>query len=292
MKKMLIVFSLISSGVFSQEDIKLSTYSMQHILYSPSLSIAHSNINVTAVFREQWNVSGAPIMGFVSGHSQINGSNTFVSGYVGYERISVYDKTMSEIGISQRIQLSEGNFLGLGLAGGINSLKVDLSRANFSSGDDVIGLQIINETSLLGTGSITYVNTNISMNASIGMRDVIGTQNMFGYLSKKFELNTKFDLDLSTLTKYSLNTSKFEFDGTVMATYNNMISLGATIRNQNQIVGLVQLNYKDKVKIGYAYDYHYGSLTGFNAHEIVLRVLIPGTKQMSRSKIGFTNPRI
>lgn len=294
MRKLLIICFLIGSkSVLSQEDIKLSTHgSWQHVLYAPSLAIAHQDINVTALFRKQWSVSGAPTTGFVSAHSQLNGSNTFISGYVGFERISVYDKTSSEVGITQRIKVNEKNFIGAGVAVGFNALRVDLSRANFSSGDDLIGSQIINTNDLILTPSISWINTSFKSNLSLGMRDVLGTKNLFGYFSKLFVLNDKFGLDASILSKYSVNTEKVEVGLTALLTYDNMFSLGITGRNQNQVVGLFQFNLKDKFKVGYAYDHHFGSLNGFNSHEIVLRLRIPGKTSGNLKKLGFTNPRI
>lgn len=274
----------------AQEDVKLSTYTKQHILYSPSMSIAHSGINVTGLYRQQWNISGSPTGGFISASSGINGSGTFVSGYVSHERISIYDKTISEIGISQKLSLGKGNFVGAGLAGGFNSVNVDLSRAQFTAGDQIIANNLASDNLVMATASATYLNTAYKLNVSIGIRDALHFRNLIGYISKNFDLSPSVELDISSLSKYSLRTNKYEVDLTGMVTYNDFISVGISGRNTKQFVALLNIDVMKKFDIGYAYDFHYGDLAGLSAHEIYLRFKL--SKSQSVSKIGFTNPRI
>lgn len=281
---------LCTLSVSAQEDIKLSTSTWQHVVYAPSLSMVHSDLNITALFRTQWNISGSPVAGLLSSSSQISSSNTFVSGYLGFERISIYDKSLAEIGVTQRIKLNTNNYIGLGISSGVNSINVDLARAQFTQGDQVISNLLVSQNRLLLTSSATYSNLKYKMNLTLGFKDVLNFKNLVGHITKNVELGNKFELDASTFVKHSLSTKRTEVDVTVMGTFNNFISLGSTWRNTKQVVGLVDFNLKDKVKIGYAYDFHYGNLSGLNAHEIVLKFKIQGSNVMR--KIGFTNPRI
>lgn len=277
-------------SAFSQELYRISSTAFNNVVYAPSLSAAYSGTNLTLLGRKQWNINGAPTTGLFIGHGQINGSKLYVSGGISNDQIGIWNRTFGSIGLTYKLKLDDNNFIGVGVAPGFSSDQIDLTRAEFNAGDNVINYQIDNKVYFNGTTSATYGNSKLNLTVSAGFQDFTRQKNVFGMVSKQFDFGS-FDLLSNVLYKQSLTTSRNQTEINAIGMYNQFIGIGAGYRLNSEFVGHFRLNVKNKYMVGYCYDMGLSKLKGLNGHEVFLRLVIPsknGAAALFRT--GFTNP--
>src|SRR6218665_2665759 len=184
MKIMMFFLVLMSFRANGQELYRIAQYTSNSTLFSPSLSAFSEGVQFTALGRKQWSgISGAPITGMFSVSGNVNGSRIYLNGNIVSDQVSVYNRTVANIGISYKLPINANNYISAGLSGGFNSDNVDLSRANFNSGDDFLLYGIQNDVSASLGASMSYGNSKLKLTASGGIQDVLFKKNVFGYVN-------------------------------------------------------------------------------------------------------------
>lgn len=285
---LIVVGCLLNS--YSQEMYRISQYTSNSTLFSPSLSAFNSGVNVSGLVRKQWaSIQGAPTTGMLNLSSSINASKFYINGNIIMDQLSVYRKTEMNIGLSYKLKVNDNNYFSGGIAGGFNSDKVDLSRVEFQSGDNLIYSNLNSNVRPLLTTSVSYGNIPLNLTASIGFQDALKFQNVFGFLTKKWILANDFDLHTSALFKYSAGTGRSQTDLNVLGMYKETIGIGAGYRLNNELVFMARVQLFSKLQIGYAYDMSLGKLNGLNGHEVFLSYKITKSTAAFKSS-GYTNP--
>ncbi len=193
-------------------------------------------------------------------------ANTNVYGYYNY-----------------RIPLGQGK-LGLGLRAGVNNYSRKLSRAEFRDPNDPVQLDESRWFPNFGLGVFWFTAdyyAGLSIpdfffppSGSNGFDHDVANYNytfIGGYI---FTVSDNLRIKPSALLIYTQH-SPLVYQATVsFILLNDMLWLGASYK-PNGIVGIAEFQFQKWLRVGYAYEFPTGNLTGFTSgsHEILLRLV-------------------
>ena len=182
-----------------------------------------------------------------------------------------------------RIPIGQGK-LGLGLRAGVNNYSRRLTKADFREANDPSQLDESRWFPNFGVGVFWYTAdyyVGLSIpdfffppSGSNAFDHDVGNYNytfVGGYI---YTVSDRFRIKPSALVTYTQN-SPLVYQATLnFILLNDMLWLGASYK-PNGIVGIVEFQLQKWLRLGYAYEFPTGDLTGFTtgSHEILLRLV-------------------
>lgn len=170
---LIILFKLIfPEMVFSQSDVKLSSFFLSPITYNPAYSGSFEGMTFTSIYSTQWvGFEGAPKTLFLNGHGTVFGRNTGLGLEIVHDEIGVTSNTNIIGNYAYKVQLSDKFRLALGIKAGFSWYSVDYERLNIENPFENNGLENISKVNPnIGAGFILH-----SDNFFIG----VGVPNLF-----------------------------------------------------------------------------------------------------------------
>ncbi|MFN5458912.1 MAG: PorP/SprF family type IX secretion system membrane protein, partial [Bacteroidota bacterium] len=131
MKKIITIFLIyfLQLNFFSaQQESLLSQYMYSNLIYNPAFSGTKTNAEISGIFRKQWvNFDGAPVTEFLSAEGPIHNKNMGWGVILSNDKIGVSCRTDINLNYSYHIKINETYRLALGVRGGVNYCRAQLS---------------------------------------------------------------------------------------------------------------------------------------------------------------------
>ena len=305
-KYIFLFFSLLITNysLIAQQDPYFSTYLVNPSIINSSLSSTYDNNNVVLVYRNQWanyspnNLSlssESPSTGILS----LNLKNRDKSVSFGMNIITDNLGPKEVFNLSPYLSIAKKineSYLSLGFAPSFKSTTLNFSSLIFVNPSDPfnVGGRETQSKPDLGVG-ISYFNDKILLSLSaknlaqpsfnFGVNDLENTDNVNFSFFGKYLIEIDRDLNVEPYLLFRSDLKSFTFDLSALATYKENMSIGASYRYDEAIVGFLGYHFlkKNKLFIGYAFDYvvHNVNAKAPISHELIVKYDLP-TPQLKK----------
>ncbi len=295
----IIICLIIPYAGYSQNDISVSHYVYNEVSFNPAAIGTSSNINVTAIARQQWiGFSGAPSTQFINGSTYVEKlfggvGVSLINDKVGYEK-TINFKAM----YSYPVELQTGMALYLGLGVGFVNKSTDGSKLEVDDKSDpyAFGHKTSNLRPDFNFGA--ELNTSdyaigvASTHLDRGVKGSTLTKNprhYYLYGKYKFDVNDEFVLVPYLLLKSTFYRTQLDINALVY--YNKMLWGGLSYRTGSSIVFLLGYQINKEWKVGYSYDYTIGKLKTYagGSHELMVATSFGG---FNKTRVTPKTPRL
>ncbi|MEI6312289.1 MAG: type IX secretion system membrane protein PorP/SprF [Bacteroidota bacterium] len=307
MKKLIIFSFIICVSIIklsAQQDAEYSMYMFNGMYVNPAYTGSQECVSITALYRHQWvGIKGAPRSGTIAVNAPLKKDQYALGGMLNFDMLGL-DKTVSGyIDYAYRLRFKNGTKLSLGIqAGGMYyhssltdaKLPIDPNDISFSADRNLFlpnvgfGAYLYSKKYYVGVSVPHILNMSLSKNWST-VTDRATLSKLYnhyiftagGVIGKE---DAKVKFKPSTLVKVTKN-APVSIDVTGSFLFINRIWLGASYRfgvgkkdlgnsnlRGNRIVALTEFKLTPQLRIGYAYDYEFDNLHGYQkgSHEVML----------------------
>lgn len=286
MKRILIISLLISVKGLSQSEPQFNMFWNNYSMFNPANTGLHYKHYGNVTYLSQWDkVEGAPNSFTANYETKLEKINSGVGA--GYLRDVIGLFTDNRFYLNYAYQLSfENSVLSFGSSlffrrigfnpnwyapetGTNSSLDPNLPIGAYDTKLNVnVGISYKREKLEIGL-STTQINepnyTDVNFN---------GARHYFGLLSYQFKLTE--NLNLKPTLYYKTDGVVGVLDLNALFTLKNKYWLGLSVRSTSAFGGQLGIDIKEKLRIGYAYDYFNSDLSVYrnSTHEITLGILL------------------
>jgi type IX secretion system PorP/SprF family membrane protein len=291
------------SQVQAQQDHMFSQYMFNMMAMNPAYAGSRDVLSMTALYRNQWGgIEGAPQTTTFTIDMPVNRERIGLGLQLFNDRIGEYSTTGAYASYAFRIKEGSRSTLGLGIQAGASSFQADLSKVVTDRGDDPAfaqniskilpnfgtGIYLSNDKSYIGV-SVPQLIKNRLTDYSYGLQKATQRRHAYAVAGFVVRLSPVLKLKPSTLVKY-VEGAPLGIDGNLNLWIADRISIGTSYRrnqfntyesalekgevyNQDAIVGIVEVQLSDQLRLGYAYDQMLNRLKTFKlpSHEIMIR---------------------
>jgi len=283
-----IVLILIIAGqavLIAQQTPIYTQFMFNPFVYNPAVAGIDPYYQIRSNHRFQWiGIKDPPVtntLSFQGPHAKLN------MGYGGYLYNDVTGPT-SKTGLTgcyaYNVGITETLRLSMGLSMGIIQYRVDGTQITFKETDNAVekgihssfvpdanfGLYLYTGKYYVGFSTAQLVNTKLKLTNEKNGLNKLKTHFYLigGYL---FDINTNFQIEPSILLKGTA-PSQFQADINTRLIYQNKGWLGISFRSQDAVSFLLGYIHKNKIYIGYSYDFTITDLRKYDSgsHEIMI----------------------
>jgi len=287
-----------SRPAWAQQDKMFSQYMFNMLAVNPAYAGSRSVLSATGLYRNQWGgIPGAPQTATFTLDMPVSQERVGLGLQVYNDRLGASAETGVFATYAYRIRLGDRSTLSLGLQGGAVSFQWNLADAMlnpdgtpdpaFSQNISKIlpnfgtGIYLSSDRSYLGASVPQLVKNKLSDFDSGSERAV---QRRHAYVMGGFVVGLSDALKLkpSFLVKYA-EGAPLGIDGNINLWIADRLAIGGSYRrnqfnsfgafSSDAIVGMVEVQLSDQIRLGYAYDRMLNNLRSFgpNSHELMLR---------------------
>lgn len=285
---LLLIMLLFAAGDLSAQVYPgFSQYLINGMVINPAYAGSRGTLSTLFSYRQQWaKVDGAPQFQTASMHAPMK--NDKVALGLMYNRQSYGVTRLNNLyGVyAYQLHLGESR-LSFGLQGGVDIDNSDYSGVETTTPNDPAFTGSITSSTLPNVGvGVYYYNRSFFAGASVPA--------LLSYKSSSFEslyhsvkeydflvlvgglvtFTEGFRFKPSALVKYSM-TKPMEVDINGNFIIADFLWLGASYRMSEQsLIGILEMQVTQQIKIGYSYDYQMGALSNFSngTHEFLMRL--------------------
>ena len=292
-----LAFGLLSIVVNAQQDAGFSMYFFNPLYINPAYAGSREVFSGALVARNQWAaMPGAPTSEALSIHSAIPNSRVGLGLQVYNDKIGPMQNTGITLTYAYHLPINKTTKLSFGISGMVNNIRI---------GFDQINIQNPNDNSFVGNNSSSWVpdanaglylyktrfycglSVNHLIQSKFALSNSASTDMAKFYRQSYFTtgvvlpLSKQVDLRPSILLKYVQAAPLLgEIDATFI--FHKKLYLGVGYRTDkrvniggmdNMVIGIIQLEILNSLRIGYAYDYYLSQTGSYNSggtHEIML----------------------
>jgi type IX secretion system PorP/SprF family membrane protein len=291
---------------FAQQDPHYSQYMFNHLVLNPAYAGSWGYMTSNLLFRKQWvGFDGAPESQSFSLHAPSRNDRHGFGISAANDKIGVTQNTSFAGQYAFRIHLGENARLALGLQAEVENYRGNFGDVRTGStitgigsdpaftGNSVnwikpnagAGLFFHTKHFYLGASAPRLIEQNLSNSDNV--TDAMQRRHFFfttGLVFGKESATLKFKP--SVLLKYVAG-APLNYDINAQFLIADRIWLGASYRSEDAIVGMVQVNVLQWLRIGYAYDHVTSEINPYAAasHEFLLGV------DLNFKKKGMISPR-
>jgi type IX secretion system PorP/SprF family membrane protein len=266
-----------------------SQYLFNGLAINPAYAGSRDVLSATLTHRQQWvGFEGAPVTQTIAVHAPVKRSKVGLGLMVFNDRIGVSNETGVLANYAYRIKMPNRAKLALGLGAGLSLYRAKWSQVAIvdnndpSFAGDTRGAARPNfSAGLLYQTKIWYVGASVPfllahrydvVNRSYRLSDErIDLEPMLtgGYVIK---LNDEFKLKPTSLLRYRL-ASGLQGDVSTNLIYRDKVWLGASVRTNDAIIGMVEVLPTPQWRIGYAYDAGFSRINQYHkgSHELLVQ---------------------
>lgn len=322
MKKLLIFSFIICACIIklsAQQDAEYSMYMFNGMYINPAYVGSQECMSVTALYRHQWaGIKGAPRSGTIALHSPLKKDQYALGGMINFDKLGLDNTVSGYVDYAYRLRFKNGIKLALGIqAGGMYynarlrdaNLPVDPNDLSFANNRNLFlpnigfGVYLYSKKYYFGASVPHILNMSLSKSWSnaADRNTVARLYNHYlitagGVIGKE---DAKVKFKPSTLIKIAKN-APVSTDVTASFLFINRIWLGVSYRfglgkkdlgdsnlRGNRLVALTEFKLTPQLRIGYAYDYEFDNLRGYQrgSHEVMLGY------DFGSDKTRFVTPR-
>lgn len=284
---LLFLFLLLNIGtVKAQQDEQISLYMYNKLAFNPAYAGSRDALSAIAITRFQWvSFEGAPKTQWFSIQAPLLQKSLGIGAHLVNDKIGKRTRTSVFADFSSSIALNKKTSrLSFGLSGGVDIVGYDFSTVIVNDPNDPIAGEVLNETKPNIGAGIYYYSDNHYFGIS-APRVLEATSNILDSIDTKlnarhffitggyvFKINSVLKLHPSTLIKYTPN-APISADINVSLLMYDKFWAGVMYRMHEAMGVNLVYNVKNKMSIGYVYDFPINGLRTFQngSHEIFLR---------------------
>jgi type IX secretion system PorP/SprF family membrane protein len=273
----LILFLITQDGI-SQFNSLQSQYLLDPLQANPAYAGSPGFLSTTLSYRRQWwGFDGSPENYSFTAHTPLRNPHQNTGLIISQENVSVLHKTRIEILYAYRIIAKRFSFAA-GFSPGISLLRNNWNEIQTISGNDG-SFQSSEASTAFESGYGLYFNTKrfflgVSGNSIFSGKGqpTVKDQPFLAYTGYTLGKQENFSLTISVLGRYLLN-SYYQADFNLMSSIHDRISIGASYRTKDALVGILQFRLNEQFQLGYSYDFTLSRLRNYSSgtHELVLR---------------------
>jgi type IX secretion system PorP/SprF family membrane protein len=292
MKKHLLITALVLFAVKAscQQEILLSQYMFNGLFLNPAYAGSHNFAEATALHRSQWaGFDGAPRTQTFGIEGPIKNKQMGIGLTAINDRIGDTRQTEIFANWSYHLLLDQAGktTLSFGLRAGFSDYSANLAETRvFDNGDPVFSQNIGNEfVPKFGAGVYLYAsnwyaglsvptiyaadnNVRFSINEVSDRYFQPHTYLTAGYV---YTVSEDFKVKPSFLVRY-LNNTPLQADINCNLLLKNTFWVGVSYRTGDAVVGLLEINVLEDLRVGYAYDITTTRISNYSSgsHEVML----------------------
>lgn len=289
MKKLLIILTIISLlpvGLFAQFSPDFSQYMFNGLALNPAYTGSREALSLSLLYRKQWvGFDGSPETKTFSAHAPLKNDRVALGLMVFNENFAATSYTSAFANYAYRIRIGAGK-LSFGLKAGIQSVKESYNKVRTIDPNDP-AFETMSGSGIIpnfGIGAYYYTNNyyaGISIPSLLSITrsgDSYSVYNDFANYSYDFTAGIliaampDFKLKPSVLVKYQSGTVLYDFN-TNFIFLDDRLWVGASYRINQAVIGMLEFQINNQLRLGYSYDYTLGEISRYNngSHEIMLR---------------------
>lgn len=294
MKKLTIAILglLLFGGVLelkAQQDAQYSMYMFNGLAINPAYAGSRGVLAATALYRHQWSgLEGAPKTGIVNVHAPLMMDKMGVGLSIASDNIGLVNMINVTANYAYRLKFKDGSNLAMGVNFGIQNYRGRWSEASLQTIDDPsfsansslwnpnfgFGVYYTAEHWFVGAAVPQLLNNSLSKQGV----ELEGSENIarqykhyFFTGGAIFDISENVKIKPSFLFKY-VNNAPLSTDINLGFLFKEVFWLAASYRIGDAIIGMVEYDINDMIRIGYAYDYTLSDLNDYSSgsHEIML----------------------
>ncbi len=314
------LFSCLVQNSFAQQQFVYTNYLLNNYYYNPAIvgSVNYHQANIG--FRKQWaNFDGAPVTFNANFYGSYKNQMKHGYGVsLNTDKAGLMQRTAFYLNYAYHIDLNDKIKLAFGVRPGYLLYNVKLYNAILADvGDDILTGNILTTNAFDMASGLNMYSKKFFLQAS--MHQMLGKAIKFtdfnDGLSKQFTFIAGYNYQVKkkkqnnesaeegqeptendTIATKPRTIEKFVFQPSMMirytkpvpaqvsfmfkTTYNDKLWLGLSFRTKDAVGFSTGLNINDRFTVGYAYDYAFGQVKGFQggSHEIMLRFITTNRK--------------
>lgn len=279
-RHIILIFCILwGTSLYAQNDIGISNYMFDEISYNPSFTGEGETFRASLLARKQWlGMVGSPLFQTLS----VDGKTKNIGGlglHVVNDKIGFENQITATVNYSYGVNIGKKSRLTLGFAGGFINRAIDEDEFVFQNqtvSDPEIGTEnsymiptlnvglnlMIHEVVTIGVSSTHVTNNSLIINNM--------PRHFYGYAQCRINQNGKVMIVPTALMKYGSDMVQIEANTNFYLF--NTCWLGASYRSKEAVVALAGIILKNRIFIGYSYDYNIGDKSRYSSgcHEIFL----------------------
>lgn len=275
---------------FAQYPAVFSQFNQNPFQFNPSYAAGNGYTEANLFYRKQWiGIENAPEAAAINFQAPV-GRNVSLGLSVISNKTILLNTYGAMATFAYRVRISYQHHLNFGISAGLGLNNFDF-EAIAASNDPALQNVVRNSQYMVGQVGLNYTfkNFNIGFALPSIFDSKVNTvddfqevkfnvfNNKFGSASYTFTLK---DIHLMPTVIYrSLDNYQSQWEGMLLVTYKNFLWVGASYREEYGITGLIGVRLKNRLRVGYAYEYPTGSISraSTGSHEIYLGAQV-GTK--------------
>lgn len=289
-KRIILGLSLLCAGICvlpAQHSAVFSQYMFNQMVVNPAYTGSRNALSFSGASRFQWvGFKGAPTTFTFSAHAPLKDTKSNLGVTAFNDQLGVTQTTGLYGFYAFRMQLGAKARLALGLQGGLNMRKTRFSQAERNDWTEVdvdgdsptiiepragFGIYFDSERFYAGFSTpqlLRYRTASWDQYNGSG----INYNSYFLTAGTVVGLNPDLKLKPSFLVKY-IKGSPVSADLNMNLIYLDKFWLGASYRHKDAVVGMVEFQVNEQLRLGYAYDYLLNPLSSYStgSHELFIR---------------------
>ena len=282
-------------------DPRLTQYMMHQPFINPASIGSYESLTAAMSYRNDWTgIEGTSNTQGIDVTMPMSDANFLGIGLIRDYIGAGYETQYSlNVNYAFKFQISDNDFLSLGLSGGGDYIVNDFSKLE--------GINI-NDPSFSQTSESTFApNMRLGayyfrdkIYAGFTMNNLFSTTiltnpdntkeytteylnmdkvNYMVHLGVSIPISDYWDLNVSSLGRYAKG-SDVQFDFNTLFMYDNIFGIGAMYRTSNELAIMANFRFLEKFRIGYAYETRLSDYdnTDMGTHEIMLIFQLPDPK--------------
>jgi type IX secretion system PorP/SprF family membrane protein len=303
------LFLLLAGNVYGQQNTFYNHYFFNPFLYNPSYVAHNGYTELYLNYRKQWaGFDGAPTTGTLNFHLPIN--HKMGVGFTGYQDAAGVLRTTTGL-VSFGYQIYLGNTIvqhkiAFGLSAGITNSYIAMDKVTNGGVPDV-AFSNNNTSSMDGQFGVHYQNSNLRVSFAIPRifkTYVISEENFnqpgidqisstISSISYNFKLTPRLAFEPFVMYRTE-KTFGSQYEALGVFRIDNIAWAGGSYRQDYGAAAFFGFNVKEKIKVGYAYEFATSQITGFGngSHEVQIALRL-GKKQFIRELLSEkTEPEV
>lgn len=287
--------------VSAQQSIVYNQYFFNPFLYNPSLIASHERTELFLNYRKQWmGIQDSPSTALVNLQVPINYKMAIGATAI-QDNIGVVHTTTGMLAFGYHIYFGNnaetGHKIGFGLSAGISNSRLNMDKVT-NPNDPALGGN--STSSMNGQFGFNYHFRNFRAGfalPSIFKNDIASEENFsspgidqlsttLSTLSYTFPMTQRVSFEPTLLYRSEPNSKQLEGMGVVKI--DELFWVGGSYRQNYGASAFFQISIKDKIKVGYNYEFATGRLNGFNnaSHEFQIILNLGKKKSEPVTKEG------
>lgn len=295
MRKILLFWLLISGfGAAAQQNPQYSQYIFNGLVINPAYAGSKGILNINGMHRNQWvGLAGAPTTQTLSLDAAVLKEKVGLGLHVMNDQIGAQGQKSFYASTAFRVRLGESARLALGIAGGASQYYLDGTQLRPTDPGYDAAIPSGREMSMLPDAKAGLFFNTERFYLGLSASNLVGFKNEFAITpTRHYFLTSGYIFDLSDMIKFKPSfLIKDDLKSTTNLDLNSFFLIGdriwlgggyrmglkylhqSTAENedlsmQNAWMGMAEIYFTPKIKIGYAHDITLTGLSSYSTHEV------------------------